>query len=433
VPADAATVAGDAPERHEATAGGTAAIAGGSAERHAVPMGSTGAEAMEADRLRRSGPDRMLLGVCGGLGEALGVDGVLVRLGFAAAVPLGGIGVAAYVMTAVLMGAPAPQPAVARPRFQQIAGLGLLLLATLVALGDAGLLLPVGLMAPSALLLVGLGLAWRQAATASARGEGPGWARPLVLDVLRALAAIALLIGGALLFLQQGTDVTAAAASAIAAAVVAAGIGLLVGPRLRRAQALASEERRNRIRTEERADMAARLHDSVLQTLALIQRADDTRGAQRLARRQERELRAWLYGGEEPDAPATFAGALRHATEDVESRYEVAVELVQPSDAPLDEDLDALVSAAREALANAAKHAGTSTVSVLARVTDREASVFVRDRGRGFDRALVPRDRAGLRESIEARMARHGGSAAIHSAPGEGTEVELTLPRGARP
>jgi signal transduction histidine kinase/phage shock protein PspC (stress-responsive transcriptional regulator) len=388
---------------------------------------------MDADRLRRSGPDRMLLGVCGGLGEALGVDAVLLRLGFALTVPLGGIGVAAYVMTAALMGAPGPWAGAPPPRIQQVIGVGLLLLAALLALGASGLLLPIDLLVPSALLLVGLGLAWRQAATASAHGEGPGWARPLLLDVLRALAAVALLVGGTLLFLQQDADVTAAAASAIAAVVVAAGIGLLVGPRLRRAQAVASEERRERIRTEERALMAARLHDSVLQTLALIQRAGDARGAQRLARRQERELRAWLYSGEEPDAPHTFAAALRHATEDVETRYDVAVELVQPSDAPLDDDLEALVSAAREALTNAAKHAGTSTVSVLARVTDREASVFVRDRGRGFDRARVPRDRAGLRESIEARMARHGGRAEIHTAPGEGTEIELILPRVVRP
>jgi signal transduction histidine kinase/phage shock protein PspC (stress-responsive transcriptional regulator) len=390
---------------------------------------------MDGDRLRRSGPDRVLLGVCGGLGEAFGVDPVLVRLGFGLAVPLGGIGAAAYAMSAALMAAPPPDVPI-RPRGgrrQQVAGLVVLLWIVLAALGASNLLLPVNVLAPSALLLVGLGLAWRQAATASARGDGPGWARPLLLDVLRALTAIVLLIGGALLFLRQDNDVTAAAASAIAAVVVAAGIGLLVGPRLRRAQALAGEERRERIRTEERAVMAARLHDSVLQTLALIQRAGDARGAHRLARRQERELRAWLYGGEEPDAPDTFAAALRHATGDVETRYDIEVELVQPSDAPLDEDLEALVSAAREALTNAAKHAGTGTVSVLARVSEQEASVFVRDRGRGFDRALVPRDRAGLRESIEARMTRHGGRAEIHTAPGEGTEVELILPRGDRP
>jgi len=390
---------------------------------------------MDGDRLRRSGPDRVLAGVCGGLGEALGIDPVLVRLGFALAVPLGGIGVAAYAMSAALMPAPPPESPIRplRGRRRQIAGLVLLLAIALVALAASNLLLPLDVLVPSALLLVGLGLAWRQAATASARGRGPGWARPLLLDALRAVTAIVLLCGGAVLFLRQGGDVTAAAASAIAAVVVAAGIGLLVGPRLRRAQALASEERRERIRTEERARMAARLHDSVLQTLALIQRAGDTRGAQRLARRQERELRAWLYGGEEPDAPDTFAAALRHATEDVETRYDVEVELVQPSDAPLDQHLEALVGAAREALTNAAKHAGTGTVSVLARVSGDEASVFVRDRGRGFDRARVPRDRAGLRESIEARMARHGGRAEIHTAPEEGTEVELILPRGERP
>jgi signal transduction histidine kinase len=359
---------------------------------------------------------------------------VLVRLAFALAAPMGGIGIAAYAIAAVLMPGPPPGAAVAprRARAQQVAGLGVLLVAWVSALAASGLLLPLDVLAPAALLLVGLGLAWRQAASASARGAGPGWARPLVLDALRAGAAIVLLGLGGLLFLRQG-DVTATAASAVAAAVAAAGIGLLVGPRLRRAQAVASAERSERIRTEERAAMAARLHDSVLQTLALIQRSDDARVAARLARRQERELRAWLYGGEEPDAPDTFAAALRHATEEVEARYEVTVELVQPSDAPLDTALDALVGAAREALTNAAKHAGADTVSVLARVGDREASVFVRDRGRGFDRAAVPADRAGLRESIVARMTRHGGRAEIHTAPGAGTEVELFMPRGDRP
>jgi signal transduction histidine kinase/phage shock protein PspC (stress-responsive transcriptional regulator) len=376
----------------------------------------------------------VLVGVCGGIGEALGVDAVLVRLGFALAAPLGGIGFAAYVIAAILMPGPPPGAPV-RPlhgRREQIAGLAVLALGGLIVVAASGLLLPLDVLAPTALLLVGLALAWRQAASASARGEGPGWARPVVVDALRAVAAIALLVLGGLLFLRQGGDVTTTAASAVAAAVAAAGIGLLVGPRLRRAQALARDERNERIRTEERARMAAQLHDSVLQTLALIQRSDDVRAAQRLARGQERELRAWLYGGEEPDAPDTFAAALRHATEEVEARYDVTVELVQPSDAPLDEDLEALVSAAREALTNAAKHAGTDTVSVLARVSDREASVFVRDRGRGFDRDGVPRDRAGLRESIIGRMARHGGRADILTAPGEGTEVELILPRGDR-
>jgi signal transduction histidine kinase/phage shock protein PspC (stress-responsive transcriptional regulator) len=387
---------------------------------------------MDDDRLRRSPSERVLVGVCGGIGEALGVDPVLVRLGFVLAAPIGGLGFAAYVIAAILMPGPPPGIPVRPPRGGEIAGLALLSLIGLTALATSGALLPLDVLTPTALLLVGLGLAWRHAATASARGEGPGWARPVVVDALRALAAVALLVVGGLLFLRLGTDVTAAAASAVAAAVAAAGIGLLVGPRLRRAQAVARDERSERIRTEERERMAARLHDSVLQTLALIQRSGEVRDAQRLARRQERELRAWLYGDEEPDAPDTFAAALRHATEEVEARWDVTVELVQPSDAPLDEDLEALVGAAREALTNAAKHAGADTVSVLARVSEREASVFVRDRGRGFDRAAVPRDRAGLRESIVSRMARHGGRAEILTAPGEGTEIELILPRGDR-
>ena len=153
--------------------------------------------------------------------------------------------------------------------------------------------------------------------------------------------------------------------------------------------------------------MAARLHDSVLQTLALIQRSDDTRGAQRLARRQERELRAWLYGGEEPDAPDTFAAALRHATEDVEARYDVTVELVQPSDAPLDDDLEALVSAAREALTNAAKHA-RHRYGVGARPRERPRGVGVRARPRP---RLRPRARA-ARPRRPARVDRgaHGAT-----------------------
>ncbi len=234
---------------------------------------------------------------------------------------------------------------------------------------------------------------------------------------------------GALLFLRLGADATALVSAAIAASVAAAGIGLLVGPRLRQARVEAEAERRERIQTEERERVAARLHDSVLQTLALIQREPDARRAQLLARQQERELRAWLYGGEDADAPETFAAALRRAAQEVEANYGVGVRLVQPRDAPLDPDLEALAMAAREAITNAAKHAGVSEVSVLARVSDGEASVFVRDRGSGFERALVAPDRRGLRESIEARMARHRGHATIHSVVGEGTEIELTLPR----
>jgi len=379
----------------------------------------------------RSAQHRIFFGVCGGIGEALGVDPVLVRLAFAVAAAAGGVGIAVYLAAALLLPGPPPDaPRRAyRHRAQEAVGLGLLLFVGAAVLQATGILLPLDVLGPGVLLLLGLALIWRQASPDAALPVPELSSAPDSRDVARTLLGLMLVGGGALLFLRLGADATAFVSAAIAASIAAAGIGLLVGPRLRRARVEAEAERGERIRTEERSRVAARLHDSVLQTLALIQRTEDVRGAQLLARRQERELRAWLYGGEDADAPETFAAALRHAAEEVEADYGVGVRLVQPRDAPLDDDLEALVAAAREAITNAAKHADVEEISVLARVTDGEASVFVRDRGRGFERAAVAPDRRGLRESVEARMARHGGRATIDSAPGEGTEIELTLPR----
>lgn len=380
--------------------------------------------------LTRSGEHRVLLGVCGGIGEALEVDPVLVRLAFAVAAAAGGIGIAVYFAAALLLPGP-PEGSPRRPyraRVQEAAGILLLLFVGAAVLSTTGVLLPLDVLGPGVLLLGGLALIWRQAAPEGALPTPNGTTLDS-RDAARMLLGLMLVGGGALLFLRLGADATAFVSAAIAASIAAAGIGLLVGPRLRRARVEADAERRERVRTEERARVAARLHDSVLQTLALIQRTPDARTSQLLARRQERELRAWLYGGEDADAPETFAAALRHAADEVEADYGVGVRLVQPRDAPLDEDLGALVAAAREAMTNAAKHAGVQEISVLARVTDDEASVFVRDRGTGFDRSLVAADRQGLRESVERRMARHRGRATIHSVPGEGTEIELMLPR----
>jgi signal transduction histidine kinase len=201
-----------------------------------------------------------------------------------------------------------------------------------------------------------------------------------------------------------------------------------VGPWVWRLARERDAERLERIRAQERADLAARVHDSVLQTLALVQREkDDPRRVAALARRQERELRAWLYGdrGREGD---TLGRALEDALADVEELHGVRVELVQTGDCPLDDRLRALVLAAREAVANAAVHAGVSDVSVYAEAADGEVTVFVRDRGRGFDPAAVPDDRRGITDSIEARLARHGGTAVVRSTVSEGTEVELRMP-----
>jgi signal transduction histidine kinase len=189
-------------------------------------------------------------------------------------------------------------------------------------------------------------------------------------------------------------------------------------------------ERTERIRLDERAEVAARVHDSVLQTLALVQRdADDAPRVRALARRQERELRRWLYGSGYGDA-GTIADALAEAVADVEEAHLVRVELATSGDAPLDDALGQVVLAAREALVNAAKHARSEEISVYAEVDTDAVSIFVRDRGVGFDRATVASDRRGIAESIENRMRLAGGSATITSGPGEGTEVVLRMPRG---
>jgi signal transduction histidine kinase len=212
---------------------------------------------------------------------------------------------------------------------------------------------------------------------------------------------------------------------------VAGALLLIGGPWVWRLALERDAERTARIRSEERSDMAARVHDSVLQTLALIQRhASEPRRVASLARRQERELRGWLYAdrplGEEA---ATLVAALSTAAADVEDLHGVRVELASAGDCPLDPAVDALVLAAREAMTNAAKFAGVEEIDVYAEITEEAVSVFVRDRGAGFDRAAVPLDRRGLVESIEGRMARAGGRATVVTAPAEGTEVELHLPR----
>jgi signal transduction histidine kinase len=188
-------------------------------------------------------------------------------------------------------------------------------------------------------------------------------------------------------------------------------------------------ERSARIRSQERAEVAAHLHDSVLQTLALMQkRADDPREVASLARRQERELRAWLNGTE--GAPAdSVARALEAVAAEVEEAHGVAVEVVAVGDAPLDPATEALVAAVREALVNAAKFAPDAAIAVYAEVEDGRVQAFVRDRGPGFDPDAVPADRRGLRESVLGRMQRHGGRAIVHSAPGAGTEIELVVER----
>ena len=218
--------------------------------------------------------------------------------------------------------------------------------------------------------------------------------------------------------------------------LVAAAIVLLLGPWWLRIARDLVLERQARARAEERADIAARVHDSVLQTLALIQRrADDPAAVVQLARAQERELRSWLFEGRPPGDTdvASLAEGVRGIQRDVEARHGVPVEVVTVGDCPLDEHVSALLAAAGEATVNAAKWSGASVISVFAEVEPDKVAIAVRDRGKGFDLYAVPADRKGVAESIRGRMVRHGGKAVVQSAPGEGTKVTLTLPRAAKP
>jgi len=211
--------------------------------------------------------------------------------------------------------------------------------------------------------------------------------------------------------------------------VILLGVVLVSAPLWRRLMTSRDAERAARVRSEERAAVAAHLHDSVLQTLALIQRhADEPQAVSRLARSQERELRAWLY---EPAVTAggTWAALVAGIVADVETNHALTIDPVVVGDAPVDDRLTALGAAAREALVNVAKHAGVASADLYSEVTPDQVSVFVRDRGAGFDPDDVPADRRGLRDSVTGRLERLGGKAVVRSAPGEGTEVELVLPR----
>ncbi len=252
--------------------------------------------------------------------------------------------------------------------------------------------------------------------------------------LLRLAIAVVLLGAGLALLFSAGHKTSAQVKPVSGAVLLLASIVLVLGPWWLRIARDLVVERQARARAEERADMAARVHDSVLQTLALIQRrASDPQQVIQLARAQERELRSWLFDGRAPGAldqeGMTFADGVRQIEQEVEAQHGVAVDAVTVGDCELDDDLRALLAAGREATVNAVKWSGADVVSVFAEVEPDEVSLFVRDRGRGFDPDSVPPDRKGVTESIRGRMARWGGSAVIRSTRGEGTEVSLTMPR----
>jgi signal transduction histidine kinase/phage shock protein PspC (stress-responsive transcriptional regulator) len=396
--------------------------------------------------LQRDPHDRVLGGVCSAIARRLGVDPLIVRIAFVAGTAIGGFGIPLYILGWVLIpgrdgeGRRFSLPG-GRGTAEVSIGVALLVLAALLAVRASGVAwFSDAVTWPIVLVVTGGVLIWRSSQATAPGGADVAAAATaeeaeleererfawLASNVSRTGVGVALVVLAGLVFLQATGALSAARDVALGAIVVAVALGVIFAPFVLRLVRSLTAERAERIRSQERAEVAAHLHDSVLQTLALVQkRADDPRAVAALARRQERELRNWLFDRTQGE-PGTVRAALEAAAAEVEEAHGAEVDVVAVGDRELDERTAALVAAAREAMVNAAKHGGGS-VSVYAEAEDGRMKVFVRDRGRGFEPAAVPADRRGIAESIVGRMERHGGRAAIHSSPGEGTEVELTL------
>ncbi len=392
--------------------------------------------------IRRPDQSPLGLGVCAGLADHVRVPAIWVRIAVIV-FALTGIGIALYPVAWWLM--PGPTNAAPARRFQardtlDFAAYGL------IALGVAEL---VRVLFGNVPWWVGLPMAAAVAGVvvvvALARRDAPGTpARPAeFVDALRtrpgrmtrAATAALLIVAGVAALLGSSDGWIAVRNGILALGVLFAGLALLLAPWLWRLSTDLIDERRARVRNEERADMAAHLHDSVLQTLAMMQRrADDPGEVVRLARRQERELRDWLQSGQQSIRPdgSTIASAFTALAAELEDLHGVPIEVVQVRDCPIDDRGSVLLLATREAIVNAQRHSGAASVSVYCEVDPAQISVFVRDRGRGFSRAEVRDDRRGIAESIEQRMERHRGRARVVSTEGIGTEVELVMPLEAR-
>lgn len=389
-----------------------------------------------------------------GLAGHLRVPPAYVRGGFVLLAAFQGLGIVLYAAYWVVLpqepaaGEAAPR---SRPNGGRLAALGLLAVGALLLWQRLRPFVSDSVLYAGLLVGGGVALIWSQAdeaqrrrlmeITGRTRVEAPDRSQPPSQSPSRLAAVLRLGVGSILVLIGlvgllfqaggfQSGGLAATRDAVMAAAVVVLGAALITGPWWWRVVQVLTAERRERIRSQERADVAAHLHDSVLHTLALIQRhADSPREVSRLARGQERELRSWLYRAGRAGNAARFAAALEDVTAEVEDTYAVAVEAVVVGDVDLDERLDALVQASREALVNAARHAGVAEVSLYAEVEPATVSVYVRDRGVGFDRDAVPEDRHGIDGSIIGRMRRHGGTAVVRSAVGAGTEVELSMGR----
>jgi signal transduction histidine kinase len=376
--------------------------------------------------LHRRKSDRVVAGVAGGLADVLGVSDAFVRAAFVSLGTVWGLGVFLYLVLWLFTFEKVEDQEVEPVSAQQAFGLGLAFVGLLVLLNA------IGWWPSEGVVLVVTAIAFGVAALTDRTVPGPlaALVDPTVERPgrIRTIFGIVLLVGG-MAFLANSVG-PVAELGPVFLAVGLTGVGLFVafGPWVRRLTQDLGAERRERVRQEERAGMATHLHDSVLQTLALIQRTDDPSRMSMLARQQETELRDWLYGKAPLDGVDLMSTALRDLASRVEHDHQVPVDVVTVGDAMVDERTRAVLAAASEALVNAAKHSGAARLSVFMEVEDEELRVFVTDQGTGFDVGEIPEDRKGIKHSIVERTERVGGTVAIESELGEGTEVGLSLP-----
>jgi signal transduction histidine kinase len=396
-----------------------------------IPVGLAGTAHRSAPPLYRRGRKRLVGGVAGGIADHIGISAWAARLVFVLLAFSGGLGLLLYAAYWIVL--PAGSGTERRRRVPVwVEWVAAVVVGVGVVAAVASTTSLWRLFVPAALACVGGALIWRQA-TEVQRQRWAQWSKSSLgspasgqAGRVRFAAGVAFVVGGAAFVLIRA-DISAVRDGVIAVVVTLLGIGLITGPWWLGLVGELNNERRERIRSQERADIAAHLHDSVLQTLALIQRnAGSPREVTRLARGQERELRTLLYG--QRDMSGQLAQSLRTVAGEVEDSYAVGVDVVVVGDAGMDEQLDAVLAAAREALVNAAKHAEVNSVSLYAEVEQQAVVVYVRDRGVGFDLAEVAADRQGVRGSIVGRIERHGGQVHVRTSKGGGTDVEIRMP-----
>ncbi|HUG32245.1 MAG TPA: PspC domain-containing protein [Acidimicrobiia bacterium] len=375
--------------------------------------------------LHRRQSGRVIAGVAGGLADALGVKAVYVRAAFLTLLSVWGFGGIAYLLAWIATYEKVEDRGIELVEPHRAAGLGIAFMGMLFLLGAAGLW-------PNAVLVLTTGaLSFGIAALTDPSSPGPLAALidPEVEHVGKGRLGVGVLLltGGIVVFATAVGQVFEFGFVFLAVFLTGLGIFVAFGPWVKRLLSDLSEERSERIRQEERAEVAAHLHDSVLQTLALIQRSDDPLRTAMLARHQESELRDWLYGSAPLDGVDLVSTALKQSASKVEDAFQVPIDVVTVGDHAVDERSRAVVAAATEAMINAAKHSGAGRVSVFLEVENGSLQLYVTDQGTGFDPTAVSTDRKGIAESIRSRMAKVGGSVDIETNPEEGTEVMLRL------